>query len=514
MLWVVGLAASAETYYLQAYSFITENNPDYQIQVVREGESIRIQGLYQALPEAWIEGTMVDNRATFPSGQQLAEGVYMSCSTDMKTTQPLQFEYNPLNDTYEGYYQYLVFSTAPDFSAAGEEGYQILEQLQNMTFFSGSKSLTTLPAKMEVMAYRLEGIDSDTEKQVSYNVNVGAYGDEFYIQGLCSKLPEAWVKGVYNPQTEQITFMRNQYMGQTEVDVHTLLGIVRKTFDIWFTGIDEDERFMAPVVFNYDAESGKLQALTKSWMVFNGEPTKLHYLQILREVALTPVGEGGGGGDDLYALVTPPTELKTSTFQVTRRDLTFTERGETLTPYEVQCGVEDGTLYIQGLFPDIPEAWVKGDITRSAQGAVATFPAVQYVGSWYGQMDSWMPVSDANGAMDNFTMTVEYAAATPDSPIATLRLPAGLRLSFTDNPNEEGLMPFSIYTSLVLGNTSLTGIQRIDNGQRTTDNGQRTTDNRQLSALSSQLFDLQGRSYVRQPKSRLFIQNGRVQMGR
>lgn len=169
---IVAVQAQAETYYLQAYSHTTMSNPDYEIQVVREGASIRIHGLYHALPKAWIEGHMEDNMAVFESGQKLAEGVYMQCSTDMKNTVPLKIEYNDQNDTYEAYYQYLIFANSPDTSG-GEGDYEIYEQLQNITFFSGRKALTQVPEEIEMVKYRLEATDSDTDKQVSYDVTIG-----------------------------------------------------------------------------------------------------------------------------------------------------------------------------------------------------------------------------------------------------------------------------------------------------------------------------------------------------
>lgn len=462
---------TATTYYLQAYSHKSGTNPDYEIKVVREGESIRIKGLYHALPEAWIEGTMADGVATFASGQKLGEDVWMTCSTDMHNVVPLRIDFNPLNDTYEAYYQYVVFANTPDFSTAGEENYTVYEHLQNITFFSGSKVLVNPPANIETMAYRLEGVDSDTDKQVSHNVAVGAEGDEFYFQGLCAKIPEAWVKGYYDPQTGQVTLMRNQYLGQTEVDVHTAAGIVRKTFDIWFTGIDQEERFMAPVVFSYDAETGAFEALERSWIVLNGEPTKLHYLQILRGVTLTPIDDAPTGGEnDNYKLVVPPADMPTSSFTVSGSDLTFTGEGEPLKPYEVKCGVKGSDIYVQGIFADLPEAWIKGTLATSSASAqreggviTASFPAVQYLGKWYGQMDAWMLAPESTkGSVITFAAEVVGSKLPTDaSQISTLRLAEEQRIVFTDNSEEIGPMPFAVCSGLVLTNASLSAISPL-----------------------------------------------------
>lgn len=283
--------------------------------------------------------------------------------------------------------------------------------------------------------------------------------------------------------------MRNQYLGQTEVDVHNPLGITRKTFDIWFTGINEEERYMAPAVFSYNTENGAFQSMEHSWVVFNGEPTKLHYLQILRDVAMCPIEDGGE--EDIYSLVTPPDGLKTSVLKVTGTDLSFSEQGDPLQAFEVKCGVANNDIYIQGLFSDMPEAWIKGKISKTTEGTIATFPKAQYMGRWYGQMDSWMLGSSPSGNIIAPVLSINYST----NQIASLRLSDNHRVVFTNSATEVGQMPFAIYSNLTL--------------TATTDGIATTTH----SPLPSPTYDLVGRR-INQPHSGLYIMDGRKRVMR
>lgn len=486
------------TYYLLAYSFMTSDNPTYQIKVASDGKDIYIQGLFQQMPEAWIQGTMGDDFVvTFPSGQYLGEidptgfpeqehesnGVYMRCTTDMQNTTPLQIAYTPQNDTFEAYYQYLLFTD--------EEGVPF-EHLQNITFFSGIKELITAPTDMELLTYKMVGTDCDTNKEVSYNVTIGQDGYNLYIKGICEAFPESWVYGVRG-NDGVVRFLRNQYLGETDVLVHGDEGNVMRTFSIWFTGIDQEERYFSTVDFLPIAQSRDFALRENNWMVFNGDPAAWHHLNTLRDVTLTYVGTQDE--TDPLTLVVPPTGLSSmATLTVTGTDHTFTPSGEPLEPYNVTCALDGNTIYIQGLFSDIPEAWIKGHLEQTGSSKSAVFPSRQYLGKWYGQMDTWAMGHDDIFAIKPMVFSCTTAMVNNQQVIGKLTMPSDLFISFSDKYEEVSELAFNTYGGLTLTNPALEGIHSLQALSHTAHASGKYLQNGIIIRHGSRCYDITGRS--------------------
>lgn len=398
--------ATPSTYYLTAYSYAHSTNRTYDIRIVRDGADVYIQGLYEQLPEAWVKGS-VDHALTsagletwrFPSDQYMGEvdpakvddsherfGVYMYCSTDLNASRDLEIEYNPANDTFEAYYQYLLFSEEGELRSR-------FEHLQNVTFFSGCKNAITAPADLQTQPYLLEAYECSEGKNLKYNVELGIDGNRMYVKGISEAFPEAWIVG--DIVGSKVYFMRNQYLG--------VYSLQAKDFDIWFTGINHDEAYFTSVVFDYNPSTGILIQNDGNWLVINGDAVEWKWLNNMSDVMLSPSDEGDNP-QDRYALVTPPDGLSAVPFEVSGYDYSF-GAPDALASYSVEVGFADGEVYLQGLFSDIPDAWIKG---RQVDNALV-FDAPQYVGKWFGAMDCWMMGVDA--ADEVAAVTFVYDAA-------------------------------------------------------------------------------------------------------
>lgn len=432
-------AAAAKSYYALAYSYAHGDNLGYTLNVVRDGNDIYIQGLFDYLPEAWIKGAMTGNVARFPSGQYVGSvnpkdfqdyehesyDAYVFCSTDLNTTCDLEIEYNPLNDTWEAYYQYILFSEKENIRSR-------FEHLQNLTFFSGQKVKTEAPADLVTTSYRMNAYECSVGKDLEYYVKVGFKDDKVYVQGISEVFPDAWVCGTM-VEGGDVHFMRNQYLGPYQLS--------GRTYDIWFTGINHDEAYFTTVNLHYDAATGVFTQPVSNWLVINGAPAEWRWLNNMTNVVLTP-DEAPQDNTEVTTLVTPPANLVTTNFHVTGTDYTFdTEEGEPLTPYDVPVGFSEGYLYVKGLFTDISEAWAKGRL----DGTTLTFPSSQYFGKWYDTMDCWMLGGGPGGAKRNIVFTYDAAEGA-------FVLKDGLLIVFNDDA--ERISPMSFQT---LGGVKLKG---------------------------------------------------------
>ena len=98
--------------------------------------------------------------------------------------------------------------------------------------------------------------------------------------------------------------------------------------------------------------------------------------------------------------ITPPADLET--------EIWFTqghqESSEGTTSFKgtITVGFEGTDVYFKGMFPDFPDAWMKGSI----EGNTITFKGLQYQGLYYETYDIYAVGTDGSG-LENFTMTFD-----------------------------------------------------------------------------------------------------------
>lgn len=223
------------------------------VNVAIDGNDIYIQGLAYWVKKGWIKGTINGNTATFANNQLIglygdAEPEYISGSADGETlAESIIFNYDAQAGTLEAVTTYLFENRTveaiepccywykPKFSKEETEGPQPV----------------TAPNDLVAEEYAITYINDKDENASGY-LKVGFYGNEVYIQGLCTALPEAWMKGTLEGST--ITFAGNQYFG------------VYDHYPYHYNFFLQQEG----VVFTYDAEAGKLSA-TATIIIHSGD---------------------------------------------------------------------------------------------------------------------------------------------------------------------------------------------------------------------------------------------------
>lgn len=103
--------------------------------------------------------------------------------------------------------------------------------------------------------------------------------------------------------------------------------------------------------------------------------------------------------------ITPPEGLQTETWYTTGDDDGDNTSGE------VNLGFDGSDVYIQGIFEEFPEAWVKGTI----DGTTVTFDGLQYQGIYSSTNEYEIYAVGADAAatdLENFTMTYDAIAGT------------------------------------------------------------------------------------------------------
>lgn len=306
-------------------------------------------------------------------------------------------------------------------------------------------TLATPPADLTTTTYRMEAFECSVGKNLDYQVQLGFDGNDVWIQGISEAFPESWVKG--EMEGDRLIIDMDQYLG-----VYNLNGT---DFNIWVTGINHDlARFEEPQ-FTYNPRTGIFTQIDGNWLVVNGSLTEWKWLNNMSDIMLSPVTDEEELVDH-YALVTPPTTdadapFTTTTFTASGFDYSF-GAPEALSEYPVELGFaaapQGGVeVYAQGLFADIPEAWVKGKVAFAADGtpAVLTFSSPQYMGRWFDSIDCWLMGVDA----DEEPTSVSF---TYDATIGAYVQQADVRLYFNDDYKAPSPMALQM-----LGGLTLTG---------------------------------------------------------
>ena len=214
-------------------------------------------------------------------------------------------------------------------------------------------------------AYSSNGWVEVAESQLP-EINVAFVGNEIYIQGLAYFFEEAWVKGTVNGSV--VTIPTGQYVGTDNYGDEYLVGGDTN---------DNEGTIVKDIVFAYNSENGSLTMDESCYILESDEPnstaayTYWYPLTLTKEAPAAP------------EVVTPPLIMETESWIFTCYEPVFdnednvTEEANAITK-TVQVGFNGSEIYIQGINPFLPEAWVKG--TVGLDGSV-TIPTGQYFGS-------------------------------------------------------------------------------------------------------------------------------------
>lgn len=110
-------------------------------------------------------------------------------------------------------------------------------------------------------------------------------------------------------------------------------------------------------------------------------------------------------------LVTPPASLEASQYYVVANS--YTSAGASKYKSTANVGFDGNDVYVQGLFKDFPEAWIKG----SLEGNLVTFPKFQFQGVYAGSYNIWLigvsyDEETESNSIENFYMIYDAEAKT------------------------------------------------------------------------------------------------------
>ncbi|MBO4851591.1 MAG: dockerin type I repeat-containing protein [Prevotella sp.] len=204
------------------------------ITVAIDGNDIYIQGLAYWFEDAWIKGTIDGNMAIFAGPQFIGEdeygAEYLVGSDDGETFSDIVFYY----DAEEG----ILYGDTPFIiENASYEEVDPYCYWSMPTFFKNPPEVVTPPEDLVTDDYVIVYVDREGNPGYG-SLTVGFDGNDVYIQGFCSYLPDAWMKGTLDGET--ITFPGAQYFGPYG------------NYKIFLQGLD--------VVFTYDKEADKMIA--------------------------------------------------------------------------------------------------------------------------------------------------------------------------------------------------------------------------------------------------------------
>lgn len=256
--------------------------------------------------DSWIKGELNADgtKIVFPAGQ------YLSYDEEKEYGYQLFYIKNLVLDGY--YYEsFDVDKTTPitlaidgntlTLEGTNEEGTTIIASVTDddepaWNYYGDYQTVLTLFDATPVVAP--EGLETSTFtfRYGTNNmriVNVGISGNELYIQGIYSGLPEAWLKGTIEGNT--VTVNSGQYMGEEKgVMLYWVASTLSEVWNDYWEDYDKVYTYADKMTFQYDPETG-VYSSDMVLLANNGETDINRYgtfdspvLTPYQEVAATP----------------------------------------------------------------------------------------------------------------------------------------------------------------------------------------------------------------------------------
>lgn len=214
-------------------------------QIIFNDEEVYISGLSYYMPEAWVKGEMDGETITIPAGQYLGNyggsyDMWLGSYTNDGVLGDIVLTYDEETGVVSTE-DYIVTSGDP----SAISWYSILVELVMTPGEVEKPEVVVAPEELEVEDYLFKATDgSDGETVINMPLKIGIDGSDVYIQGVCSYLPEAWVKGTVEDGV--VTFTSGQYFGEY------------RGYDLFFVGSVAGEETVSDVQFEIDALTGNL----------------------------------------------------------------------------------------------------------------------------------------------------------------------------------------------------------------------------------------------------------------
>ena len=260
----------AREYPVTSSGYYSSGWQDYKATVLVgvDGTDVYVQGILPHCPNGWAKGTLADGIVTFPVQcvGTLNGSVYIYLAAygfDSGVPDPVTFTTNASMEMFVSEDYILANSHTDKFGF-------YYPYFAGMTIGEETiPELVELPEGAEVVEYPFTGTtySGDGSTEFESTVNVAVVGNDVYVQGLNSYVPEAWVKGTKDEETGNIIFPTGQNLGTFEYN--------GTTYQFFMVGYDAATETITDVVMTYNEEEDyyKLQ----NDLLLNGKKSTLYY---------------------------------------------------------------------------------------------------------------------------------------------------------------------------------------------------------------------------------------------
>lgn len=330
---------TVKSYPLSAIEYMNEQDAVFstEVNVGFDGDDVYIQGFDKFLPMSWIKGRLNGSKVIFdvqyigtdPGDRRHfltgwnggavgpVEINYYKDLDAFEGTSPVMLNSNPTMHNYYAYYRSIYIGERPD--------------------------PVSLPDGANPVRMVLKGRVDDTgftARDFSRVVKLATVGNQVYIQGLSIDIPEGWAVGTL--AEGKLTIPRGQFMGFGERAA------------IYLHGADATTGQFCDIVFDYDAAANTYVHNNILYECTAREPRTYtwQYLPGLM-IYYDPNAPTGADPDDLPAVdyifkgqcMSKVDALKSGSFEL-----------------KVKIAVDGNLIYIKGMSPETPDAWIKGEL--------------------------------------------------------------------------------------------------------------------------------------------------------
>lgn len=263
----------------------------------------------------------------------------------------------------------------------------------------------TPPAGIEIESYYLTTAINDGYEWEPYRatVNLGFDGDDVWLQGISEYLPNAWIKGVSEGNT--VTFPNPQLLGTNDV----LFYFKCAEYNPLTGGTTQKD-----MVLTIDRQ-GDLK--TYDYVFITVDKDNLYFVNYYQGLTLSRNPD---------ALLRAPEDL-----EVKEYDFSFLSQPRPNMPlteghHSVNVGFKNDLVYIQGIWPGLPNAWVAGELKNGK--VVMNLP--QYMGrydeEYAGTYPIYLGTFDRNNGTVLTQIVFDYDEQTKAFSNATMPFSIGI----------------------------------------------------------------------------------------
>lgn len=315
------------------------------LNVAVNGNDLYIQGLSQDsnTGEAWIKGTKEGDAYVFKRGQALGGGYFLiGYNDETSTAEDAKLTVDTEGGVYKFANEFIVNANYIDhlhYSGWFESG-------STIAITGESEEPTTAPAGLETKDAFMAGYLNTGEAKVTLqNVKMGKVDNDIYIQGVYAGMPDGWVKGTLNTETNIVTF-EPQLIGMEEdytkhYFVGTTSGKDATTLQFSYKTTQKGETLLELVKPNFYSIS---PSKTAGSVAYYGYNLVFH---------------------DMQATETAPAGLTATDYLLNYdKAKVNNDNSRTYTPisHNIKFGILDNKAYLKGLSADAPEAWIVGNV--------------------------------------------------------------------------------------------------------------------------------------------------------